>query len=213
MWYALLIEYEIIIFMDTAKTLIRFIAAIALLLFICVLSGMVVFGARNISAQWQIDQQLIELDKQFRVARGQVPTDINVEVFLPVQIGNFQRDIGINNYIHCSSDDGFPKPCFSTSYYTDSKDYQSKVWITILQKSIKQNSTLNDIFGLGSCEDAIADRALRTASKNLYQYGTCPSGLFAAPELHQITWGNGNWFIQVNGEYDAISQFIAAYPY
>jgi hypothetical protein len=199
--------------MDTAKTLIRFVVAIALLLFICGLFGLVVFGARNISSQGELDQQLIELDKQFSVTRGQIPTDTKADVFLPVQIGNFQRDMGINNYIHCSSDDGFPKPCFSTSYYTDSKDYQSRVWVTILQKSIQQNSTLNDIFGPVTCGDMMANRALRTVSHIPYLYGTCPPGLFAPPELHQITWGNGNWFIQVNGQYDAISQFIAAYPY
>jgi hypothetical protein len=198
--------------MYEVKTLIRSIAVMALLPFVCALLWAIGFGASNISAQQEIEQQLAELDKQFRVARGQISAEINSAGFFPQQIGNFQRETGINDY-KCLSDTGFPRPCYSAHYSLDKSNFQSWVFVTILKKSSQGVSQLDNLVGRISCGDMIANRRLRMVSQIPYLYGTCPFGLFAPTQLNEITWENGDWFVEVHGQYNTISQFIAAYPY
>lgn len=189
-----------------------------LIIGICLLIGSILVS--NESARRTEQQQLEALDKLFNTARNPVPVVVTDVTILPEYIGSFKRDdISIYDYVDgCYAWNTYGNDiCYSATYedssivdkYGRSPIISLKIWTNRGQSQIK------DIAGSPHLCDAEIGGVihLRTEANFPYLYAECSVPFTAQVFLNGIVWQNGTWMIGIEGEYEALCQFIADYPY
>lgn len=207
----------------TLTQLQKFIATAVILLLMCISIAIVILLVQRFSAEREIVQQIADIDSYFMADRSPVPVSSTTETLLPEKVGNFQRGElyhpSENVKIRCFNPYFQNTPdCFLTTYKNDNLLNQFNrseiVWVEVWKKDTQTFQELHGIAGTFPCGAELGGiLILRSESKTPYAYHECSGFLLASPYLVGIVWENNDWFISVEGNYEAFSQFIAAYPY
>lgn len=201
------------------RHLLKFIAVVVTLLLICVLVLITILLFQRSAAEREIAQHLTNLDTYFTAARNPIPPASTVETLLQEQVGSFQR-----GEIYSPTDETKIRcfaPYFSNIDNCSLATYKSDAVLNkfgrgsnIAVEVWKKGSQLSDLPGTFPCGAELGGTLLlRTVSKIPYAYHECSGFLLGSPSLVGIVWENSDWFISLQSSYDAMNQFLAAYPY
>ncbi|MBZ0287117.1 MAG: hypothetical protein K8I30_05840 [Anaerolineae bacterium] len=201
------------------RYLLKFIAVAVTLLLICVAVLIAILLFQRSAAESEIVQQLTNLDTYFVAVRNPIPLDSTVETLLPETNGDFQRgeiySATGETKVRCFNPYfSYIDNCSLATYKSDDVLNEfgrgETVWIEVWQK----NNELRALTGTFPCGAELGGTLiLRTVSKVPYAYHECSGFLLGSPSLVGIIWENSDWFISLEGNYAAFSQFLAAYPY
>ncbi len=183
----------------------------------CIVISMVIIG--NVSAQQEITEQLVEIDRLFIASRRSIPSSVTDETLLPKRVGDFERS-EIFRYTDGCYGWSFKsiRVCSSTIYArpksVDDTGRNDVVWVDIWQITSDNPKTLDDMVGTYPCGAELGGEFHpRSEANQMYAYRTCSAFLTGAPSLNSVIWENNHWIIAIEGQYEGLSRFIDDYPY
>ena len=166
--------------------------------------------AQRTSAEQQIEQQLATLDAHFTTSQTPIPALIPDKMLFPAQVGDFKRvDLSRSTKSDCGWNVGKLRLCLTGAYALNQDNPQ--LW---LKAGETESRSVENRIGSMLCSAFLdGELRLRTQSQQPYLFLVCLPQFQAGSSVYGLSWQNGKWFIGLLGDYNLISQFIAAYPY
>lgn len=190
------------------RPLVKPLSIIVLLALVCAFIFIGIPLVQRASAEQQIEQQLAVLDTYFDTTRTSIPSSGPDEILFSAQVGNFKRvDLGRSTKSDCGWNVHQTQLCF-TAVYASNQDYP-QIW---LKAGEINRLSIEDRVGSMLCSSTL-NGELRLRIQHPYLYLVCLPQFQTGSSIYGFSWQNGKWFIGLLGDYEHISQFIAAYPY
>lgn len=193
------------------KSLSNFLIALIILAVVGVAIVLIYFDSPISAAKQQLNQQLSQIDVYFSTPRVHAQDFV---ALLPEYVGKFERtSVKDTATPECAKNPTFPIKCISTFYRKSDESDKSFLEFNIWANGSSLQTVDDRAFSF-SCGDVVIGTNLRTVGSLPYRYHiVCSATLFGSPSLGGIIWQNDSWFLSVKGDYDDMTQFIAAYPY